>query len=140
MKYLVTGGCGFIGSHIVDRLILEGNEVVVIDDLSAPQNKFFYFNDRADYHELDISCQEAGHLFKDVDVVYHLAARSRIQPTINNPNECFVVNGVVFREVSVFLESSTLKLRCKVENRRLIEPKSRLQSKSQFGVLRIGRV
>ncbi len=92
MKYLVTGGCGFIGSHIVDRLISEGNEVIVIDDLSAPQNETFYFNDKANYHKLDISCQEAGYLFKDVDAVYHLAARSRIQPTINNPNECFVVN------------------------------------------------
>lgn len=40
MKSLVTGGCGFIGSHMVDRLLMEGHEVVVIDNCSAgrPEN------------------------------------------------------------------------------------------------------
>ena len=82
MKCLVTGGAGFIGSHIVDRLVSRGDEVVVIDDLSAPQNEDFYFNNLAKYYELDISREEAGFLFDDVEVVFHLAARSRIQPTI----------------------------------------------------------
>ena len=94
MKCLVTGGAGFIGSHIVDRLVSRGDEVVVIDDLSAPQNEDFYFNNLAKYYELDISREEAGFLFDDVEVVLHLAARSRIQPTIKNPNECFEVNVV----------------------------------------------
>ena len=94
MKCLVTGGAGFIGSHIVDRLVSRGDEVVVIDDLSAPQNEDFYFNNLAKYYELDISREEAGFLFDDVEVVFHLAARSRIQPTIKNPNECFEVNVV----------------------------------------------
>lgn len=88
----MTGGAGFIGSHIVDRLVLRGDDVVVIDDLSAPQNEEFYFNDQAKYYELDVSRDDAGFLFKGADVVFHLAARSRIQPTIKDPNECFVVN------------------------------------------------
>ncbi len=92
MKCIVTGGCGFIGSHIVDRLVSLGHKVVVIDDLSAPQNSTFYFNDEAEYHELDITTDNAGHLFNDAKIVYHLAARSRIQPTISDPNECFEVN------------------------------------------------
>lgn len=92
MKCLVTGGCGFIGSHIVDRLIADGHVVTVIDDLSAPQNDSFYHNDKAEYHKLDISKDDASSLFNDVEVVFHLAARSRIQPTIKDPNECFVVN------------------------------------------------
>ena len=92
MKCLVTGGCGFIGSHIVDKLVSNGCEVSVIDDLSAPQNASFYYNKDAQYYIHDISKEDLQHLFKNVDVVYHLAARSRIQPTINNPNECFVVN------------------------------------------------
>ncbi len=92
MKCLVTGGAGFIGSHIVDELVKAGHHVTVIDDLSAPQNENFYFNDSAEYFKRDISKDECGDLFESIDVVYHLAARSRIQPTIKNPNECFEVN------------------------------------------------
>ena len=92
---MVTGGCGFIGSHIVDRLIKLGHYVIVIDDLSAPENETFYYNSSANYFKKDISkddtCEE---LFQNVDYVFHLAARSRIQPTIDSPEECFQVNVV----------------------------------------------
>ena len=50
MKYIVTGGAGFIGSHIVDRLVSEGNEVVVIDDESSESHDQFYHNDSAKYY------------------------------------------------------------------------------------------
>jgi len=94
MKCLVTGGCGFIGSHIVDKLILIGCEVVVIDDLSAQENERFYYNDQVTYWQKDISKDDCNDIFKSVDYVFHLAARSRIQPTIGAPNECFEVNVV----------------------------------------------
>ena len=45
-KIVVTGGCGFIGSHIVDRLIETGYHVAVIDDCSAVSNEQFYFNNK----------------------------------------------------------------------------------------------
>ena len=95
MRSLVTGGCGFIGSHIVDKLIYLGHDVVVIDDLSAPENDKFYFHENAacvEYQIKDISKDECSDYFDDVDYVFHLAARSRIQPTIDNPSECFEVN------------------------------------------------
>ncbi len=91
---LVTGGCGFIGSHIVDKLLSLGHDVKVIDDLSASENEKFYFNDQAKYWKKDISKDECSKLFEKVDYVFHLAARSRIQPTIGSPNECFEVNVV----------------------------------------------
>jgi len=96
MKYLVTGGCGFIGSHIVDKLLtLENTEsVIVIDDLSAKENEDFYYNDQALYKKLDISTDDCSHLFDNVNIVFHLAARSRIQPTLKSPGECFKVNVV----------------------------------------------
>ena len=91
-KFVVTGGCGFIGSHIVDRLVSDGFDVSVIDDLSAPENKEFYFNDAAVYHKLDISKDECEKVFENASYVFHLAARSRIQPTIKSPSSCFEVN------------------------------------------------
>jgi UDP-glucose 4-epimerase len=91
---IVTGGCGFIGSHIVDRLVNEGQEVRVIDDLSAPENEKFYYNDKASYFTNDISKDDCSSIFDGADYVFHLAAKSRIQPTIGSPNECFEVNVV----------------------------------------------
>ena len=91
---LVTGGCGFIGSHIVDELVSLGHKVRVIDDLSAQENEKFYYNKEASYVEKDISEDDCEKIFSEVDYVFHLAARSRIQPTIGSPNECFEVNVV----------------------------------------------
>ena len=49
MISVITGGCGFIGSHVVDRLASMGHEVRVIDDLSANENEEFYYNEKAKY-------------------------------------------------------------------------------------------
>ncbi len=94
---IVTGGCGFIGSHIVDKLHELGHHVIVIDDLSAPENEDFYYHKdvtNVKYHIKDISKDDCSEYFNGVDYVFHLAARSRIQPTIGSPNECFEVNVV----------------------------------------------
>lgn len=92
MKALVTGGAGFIGSHIVDALIHRGDDVVCIDDCSSPQNSTFYWNPAAKSYITDIRADDIAGLYEGVDVVFHLAARSRIQPTISNPSESFSVN------------------------------------------------
>ena len=93
MKVIVTGGAGFIGSHLVDRLIKEGYVVDVIDNESATTHDQFYYNAAATYHKIDISDYVGIRpLFEDVDYVFHLAAESRIQPTIENPLLCFNTN------------------------------------------------
>jgi len=94
MIALVTGGCGFIGSHVVDKLVELGHEVRVIDDLSANENEKFYFNEKATYYKKDIAKDDCSDCFINVECVFHLAARSRIQPTIKEPSECFEVNVV----------------------------------------------
>ena len=86
MRYLVTGGAGFIGSNLVDRLVKDGHEVVVIDNESSDCHEQFYWNQKAENHKYDISeYEDIVSLFKGVDVVFHLAAQARIQVCVEDP-------------------------------------------------------
>jgi len=94
-KSLITGGCGFIGSHLVDELINQEHEVVVVDDLSSESNEKFYVNERAKYHKVSIEDYEKLKelkCFEGIDFVFHLAAESRIQPTLEKPQKACYTN------------------------------------------------
>jgi UDP-glucose 4-epimerase len=92
-KAIVTGGNGFIGSNLVDNLVDLGIETIVIDNNSAECNERFYFNEKAKNYKYDIcDYDKILPLFKGVDVVFHLAAESRIQPSILNPTYATKVN------------------------------------------------
>ena len=68
MKSIVTGGAGFIGSHIVDRLVEFGHEVIVIDNESATVHDHFYYNDKATYYKIDVGDYTGIRpLFEDVE-------------------------------------------------------------------------
>lgn len=86
MKAVVTGGAGFIGSHIVQRLLQDGHEVSVIDNLSATCHEQFYFFDGAKYFELCINDHRTRKVYEGADYVFHLAAEARIQPSFENPD------------------------------------------------------
>lgn len=93
MKAIVTGGAGFIGSHIVDKLVELAYDVIVIDDESAECNDVFYKNPKAEYNKIDIcEYEKILPLFEGVDYVFHLAAESRIQPTLLRPQRACQVN------------------------------------------------
>lgn len=83
-RCLVTGGAGFIGSNLVDELIVRGNEVIVIDNLS--RGKLENVNPAARFYEADIrNLEQIKPFFENVDYVFHLAALPRVQPSIQDP-------------------------------------------------------
>jgi UDP-glucose 4-epimerase len=95
MNYIVTGGAGFIGSNIVNRLLSEGHNVDVIDDLSSDAHDEFYFNFKAKYYHYSVvdhvMCSD---VFKKAqpDYVLHLAAEARIQNCIEDPTKAYETN------------------------------------------------
>ncbi len=96
-KVLVSGGAGFIGSILVDRLVLEGHEVTILDNLVSGSRD--YINLKADFWELDILDKGLIQRFKEAkfDLVYHLAAQIDVRQSVSNPvfdNEINVVGGL----------------------------------------------
>lgn len=90
-KVIVTGGAGFVGSHIVDALIAEGYNVHVIDNLATGSKKNLHPN--AIFHKADIrNLKSIAPFFTGARYVFHTAALARIQPSILNPRESNEVN------------------------------------------------
>ena len=84
-RVIVTGGAGFIGSNLVDKLIDKGIEVIIFDDLST--GNINNINPEAKFYNLDVSNLHPRDYsdFKGVDTIFHLAALARVQPSIEDP-------------------------------------------------------
>lgn len=113
MKSIVTGGCGFIGSHLVDQLVEIGHEVIVLDRVRAN-----YENPKVKYYVQDLSesYTKYAYQFEGVDNVFHLASDVSIPYCVEKPNESMANNTLAtmnvleasrLHKVSKFLFSST---------------------------------
>lgn len=90
MNILVTGGAGFIGTNLIKCLIKEGHQVVSIDNYSTGLKSNHQYG--AQYIEFDIRKIDDYSLWGEFDIIYHLAAMSRIQPSFEKPEDYFTTN------------------------------------------------
>ena len=86
-RVIVTGGAGFIGSNLVDKLIEKGIEVIIIDNLSTGKEE--NINLKAEFEKCDITqknqLQKIFKKYNNIDVIFHTAALARVQPSIEDP-------------------------------------------------------
>jgi len=116
-KAIITGGAGFIGSHLVDKLINQGVEVIIIDNLSTGKKE--NLNPKALFVDINLSTINIKKLhwqlfpmkvFKNVDVVFHLAATPQVQYSIDNPTDNNNLHSLI----------NTLELSKKIEAKRFV--------------------
>ena len=105
MRALVTGGAGFVGTNLIKKLLLEGHDVISVDDYSTgffknEQSGCKYFNaditnDSWGLSKIRVACpceSSCACRIEDVDCIFHLAALPRIKPSFKNPTEVINVN------------------------------------------------
>ena len=107
-KVLVTGGAGFIGSHLTDKLIEENYEVLVIDDLS--NGKLNNVNKKAQFIKANITSQKFAQIFKKLKpkIVFHLAAQSSINKSLKNPSQDIKINLVATQTLLEIAKSTNV--------------------------------
>src|SRR5262245_64583268 len=93
MKCVVTGGAGFIGSHLVDALLQEGARTVVLDDLSGcAAGNLDRVGSRVSFHQADVrDARVMSNLLEGADIVFHLAANASVPMSVEDPARDFEV-------------------------------------------------
>ena len=110
-KVLVTGGAGFVGSHMVDKLLSLGSDVVVYDNLSTGQKEFikdsinkikFIEGDLLDF---ELLCKS----MKSVDFVFHMAANADVKDNLKDPIKCLNQNTIATSNVLEAMRKNNVK-------------------------------
>jgi len=106
LSILITGGAGFIGSALIKKLSKEGHRVVSLDDYSIGTDSNHV--EGVKYIKADIELIKE--MKNQYDIIFHLAALSRIQPSYNNPSETFRVNSIGTQAVCEFARLNDSKI------------------------------
>jgi len=130
MKALVTGGAGFIGSHVCEELMRRGHEVFVLDDLSTGQFENIEHLDGKVTSVIDSTLNQeiVRELVREVDVVYHLAATLGVQLVVDEPIRTITNN---IRGTETVLEEA-----CRYRRRVLVASTSEVYGKSEKEVFK----
>lgn len=112
MRILVTGGAGFIGSHLVDKLIAEGHTVAIVDNMSTGLEK--NLNRNAVFYEKDIFKSDLAGIFKyfQFDIVFHLAGQINLRDSLKNP--------IQDAEINIMGSLKLIELACKFKVKQFI--------------------
>jgi len=112
MKFIVTGGAGFIGSHLTKFLINNGHDVIVIDDLSrGSMNNLHDIKNKIDFRQLDISNYNSiQNVTQNVDGIFHQAALGSVPQSFQEPKEYYKVIAIGTENILKLAK----KLDCKV--------------------------
>ena len=131
MRVLVTGGAGFIGSHLCEALVARGDQVWVLDDLSTGRfENIEHLPEITTIVDSTLNQEIVRDLVREVDVVYHLAATVGVQLVVNHPIRTIVNN---IRGTEVLLEET-----CRYRRRLLITSTSEVYGKGAGDVFREG--
>ena len=108
MKILVTGGAGFIGSHIVNSLVEKGAKIIVLDNLKTGLIK--NINNKVDFVEGDIQDEKlVDKILDNCDTIYHLAAFTSVPESFTNKKECISINEIAFKKILAISASKKIK-------------------------------
>ena len=88
MRIIVTGGAGFVGTNLVKRLMAEGHEVTSLDNYSTGKHE----NEQQGCRYIVGDITDNNLMFEQYDVIFHIAALARIQPSLKDPNACIEAN------------------------------------------------
>ena len=119
MKALVTGGAGFVGTNLIKRLLKDGHEVVSVDNYSTGKKESH--QEGCLYHDYDLSSQHTLGIYVDhgsypswreveYDVIYHMAALARIQPSLENPHKTLFNNFVSTLNILEYARKNNIKV------------------------------
>ena len=110
-RILVTGGAGFVGSHIVDRLVSKGNDVIVYDNLSTGFERFLESSkDKVTFVKSDLlDDKRLTTSMEGVDFVFHMAANADVKDNLKEPTKCLTQNTVATSDVLEAMRKKDVK-------------------------------